>query len=147
MMDKRQQLALKTYVRLMRCVDSVSGKMHRHLKKQPLTPSQFGVLEALYSLGPLCQKEISQKILKSGGNITMVIDNLEKQDLVKRVRDTHDRRKFIVELTQQGRALIEKVLPIHAEVAERVFSVLNVEELEEFGRMLKVIGKSALPKN
>jgi DNA-binding MarR family transcriptional regulator len=66
---------------------------------------------------------------------------------VKRVRDSNDRRKFIVQLTQQGRALIEKVLPIHAEVAEQVFSVLGVEELEEFGRMLKVLGKSAISGN
>ena len=108
-----------------------------------LTSSQFGVLEALHSLGPLCQKDISQKILKSGGNITMVIDNLEKRQLVKRVRDLQDRRKFIIELTDEGKALIEKVFPVHAQIAEELFAVLSMDELEELGQMLKLLGKSA----
>ena len=51
-----------------------------------LTISQFGVLEALYHKGPLCQRDIAAKILKSTGNITMVIDNLEKRELVRRER-------------------------------------------------------------
>lgn len=138
-----QQLALATYVRMMRCVDSVTVKMHRHLAGHNLTISQFGVLEALYSLGPLCQKEIGQKILKTGGNITMVIDNLEKRNLVKRERDENDRRKFTVKLTEEGFSLIERIFPVHAETAEQVFSALSPEELKELGRMLEVLGKSA----
>ena len=42
-----------------------------------MTVSQFGVLEALHHLGPLRQGEISAKLLRSGGNITLVVDNLE----------------------------------------------------------------------
>ena len=146
LLNTQQQLALKTYVRLMRCVDSVTMKMHGHLAEHKLTPSQFGVMEALYSLGPMCQKDISQKILKSGGNITMVIDNLEKRSFVKRVRDEKDRRKFIVQLTEEGEALIGKVFLRHAEVAEQIFSVLSSEELEEFGRLSKILGKSTVPE-
>ncbi|MCP4403537.1 MAG: MarR family transcriptional regulator [bacterium] len=140
---RQQKLALKSYVRLMRCVDSVTTTLHKHLKNSRLTPSQFGVLEALYSLGPLCQRDLGQKLLKSGGNITMVIDNLEKRYLVKRIRDRLDRRKFIVQLTEEGQALIEKVFPVHAQMAEELFFVLSEDELEEFGRMLKTLGKSA----
>ena len=140
---EQQKLALKSYVRLMRCVESLTTTLHKHLANSGLTPSQFGVLDALYSLGPLCQKEISQKLLKSGGNITMVIDNLEKRELVKRVRDAQDRRKFMIELTNEGKTVIEQVFPTHAQVAEELFLVLSVDELEEFGRMLKILGKSA----
>jgi MarR family 2-MHQ and catechol resistance regulon transcriptional repressor len=140
---EQQKLALKSYVRLMRCVDSVTTMLHKHLTNSGLTPSQFGVLEALHSLGPLCQKELSQKLLKSGGNITMVIDNLEKRHLVKRVRDSQDRRKFMIELTDEGKILIEKVFPVHAQVAEKLFFILDKNELEELGRMLKILGKSA----
>ncbi len=46
-----------------------------------LTESQFGVLDSLFHLGPMKQKEIGKKILKSGGNITMVINNLEKRGI------------------------------------------------------------------
>jgi MarR family 2-MHQ and catechol resistance regulon transcriptional repressor len=148
-MSKHQRLqthqspALKTYVRMMRAVDAVTVKIHKHLTRHNLTISQFGVLEALYSLGLLCQKEISQKILKSDGNMTMVIDNLEKRHLVKRERDEHDRRKFMVRLTDEGYALIDEIFPVHAEVTQQVFSVLSPEELDELGRLLGVLGKAA----
>jgi MarR family 2-MHQ and catechol resistance regulon transcriptional repressor len=64
-----------------------------------LTISQFGVLETLYHLGAMCQTEIGSKLLRSGGNITLVIDNLEKQGLVRRQRDTEDRRLVNIHLT------------------------------------------------
>ena len=67
-----------------------------------LTISQFGVLEALHHKGPLCQRDIAVKILKSTGNITLVIDNLEKQGLVTRERTSEDRRYLTIRLTGQG---------------------------------------------
>ncbi len=63
--------------------------------------------------------------------------------LVKRERDMADRRKFTVRLTEDGKALIAKILPVHAEIAEHIFSVLKVDELDELGRMLTIPGKSA----
>jgi MarR family 2-MHQ and catechol resistance regulon transcriptional repressor len=76
--SQKETRALKTYVKLMRAAESVTARTHRHLASTGLTVSQFAVLEALYQLGPLSQREIGQKILRSSGNITMVIDNLEK---------------------------------------------------------------------
>jgi len=137
-----QQRALKTYVRLMRAVDAVTVALHRHLADHRLTISQFGVLEALHHRGPLCQKELAAKILKSGGNLTMVIDNLEKCALVQRIRDEQDRRKFMITLTDAGQTLIATIFPTHAETARQVFSVLEPDELDELGRLLLKLGKS-----
>src|SRR6266581_6980244 len=91
--------ALNTYTKLMRAAESVTSRVHRVLATPKLTISQFGVLEALYHKGPLCQRDIASKILKSSGNITLVIDNLEKQNLVKRERTSADRRYLTVRLT------------------------------------------------
>ena len=88
--------ALSAFVKLIRASESVSARIHRHLADAGLTVSQFGVLEALYHLGPLSQSEIAKKVLKSTGNITLVIDNLEKRDLVKRERQKEDRRYYAV---------------------------------------------------
>ena len=96
--------ALNTYVKLMRAAESVTARTHRHLATLGLTLSQFAVLEALYHLGPLSQRQIGQKILRSSGNITMVIDNLEKRGLAQRKRSETDRRYFIVHLTHEGLA-------------------------------------------
>lgn len=137
-----QRRALKTYVKLMRAGSSVTTGMHRHLRDEGLTGSQFAVLEALLHLGPLCQREIGSKILKTGGNMTLVIDNLERRGLVERIQDKEDRRYLEIHLTAQGLDLISRVFPVHAAIAEDVFAVLNKQEQEQLGRLLKKLGRS-----
>lgn len=140
-LSENQKLALGVYVKLMRATSVVTAKIHRHLQGVELTASQFGVLEALHHLGPLCQGELSQKVLKSNANLTSVVDALEGRGLVSRDRSGSDRRKVEVELTDQGRHLIEDLFPRHAEVVEAEFSVLSAKEQDELGRLLKKLGR------
>jgi MarR family 2-MHQ and catechol resistance regulon transcriptional repressor len=137
---KKEVQALSTYVKLMRAAEAVSGRITRHLADSGLTISQFGVLEALHHLGPLCQRDIGKKILKSSGNITVVIDNLEKRGLVARVRGAEDRRFFSVQLTEEGEKLIAAIFPPHAEGIVREMGVLDEEEQLELGRICKKLG-------
>jgi len=132
---------LKLYAQLMRASNAVTEKLHRHLAKARLSVSQFGVLEALFHLGPMCQKEIGKKILKTSGNITLVIDNLEKRGLVSREKDPADRRKIKVTLTPQGQALIETLFPVHSRIAKTVFSSLDPAEQTTLGTLLKKLGR------
>jgi MarR family 2-MHQ and catechol resistance regulon transcriptional repressor len=137
-----QERALRTYTYMMRATSAVTDKMHKHLALDNLTLSQFAVLEALYHLGPLCQKEIGEKILKTSGNMTLVIDNLEKRDLAIREKDQEDRRRTSVRLTDKGLKLIDRVFSRHSEIAETVFSVMTSDELNAMGKLLKKIGKA-----
>ena len=82
--SKTEQEALALIIKLTRCLDAVERKTLCHLGDVDLTVSQFGVLEALYHLGSMCQRDVARKVLKSTGNITTVIDNLEKRGLVER---------------------------------------------------------------
>lgn len=138
-LDQKADL-LKLYTYLMRAANTITEKMHRHLLDSKLSISQFGVLEALYHLGPLCQKDIGRKILKTSGNITLVIDNLEKRGLVKREKDAADRRRMIVAMTGSGHDLIETIFPLHSKMALQVFSVLQPEEQQTLGLLLKKLG-------
>lgn len=140
--NQKEIRALKTYVKLMRAAESVTARIHRHLSSTGLTISQFAVLEALYQLGPLSQREIGKKILRSSGNITMVIDNLEKNGLVRRKRNEADRRFFIVHLTDKGYHLINKIFPPHAAVIAEDFGVLTAAEQDMLGRLCKKLGLS-----
>lgn len=133
-------LALGTYVKLMRAAESLTARIHRHLSAYALTISQFGVLEALFHLGPLTQKEIGQKILRSGGNVTLVVDNLEKRHLVRRERHVKDRRSFVIHLSAKGEKLIESVFPRHAVLVREALSTLSAKEQEELGRLCKKVG-------
>ena len=139
--DRKNKIrALNTYTKLMRAAESITARTHRHLSSKGLTISQFGVMEALYHLGPLSQKEIGQKILRSGGNITMIIDNLEKRGLVQRKRDETDRRVFIVHLTDEGNKLIGRLFPPHATKITEEMSVLSASEQETLGDLCKKLG-------
>jgi len=138
--NKEEARALRTYVKLMRAAESVTSRTHRHLSETGLTISQFAVLEALYQLGPQSQRDIGQKILRSSGNITMVIDNLEKNGLVRRKRNEADRRVFIVHLTDKGYNLINKIFPPHAAVIAKDLGVLTAAEQDALGRLCKKLG-------
>ncbi len=133
--------ALNTYIKLMRAAESVTGRINQHLNANKLTVSQFGVLEALYHLGPLCQSDLAQKILKSSGNLTLVIDNLEKRGLVTRQRSSQDRRFVTVSLTDAGQALIQAIFPQHVARVVQEMSTLDAEEQEELARLLRKLGK------
>lgn len=132
--------ALNAYVKLMRASETVTARIHRHLADAGLNVSQFGVLEALYHLGPLNQTEIAQKILKSSGNITLVIDNLEKRGLVKRRRSAEDRRFYAVDLTAAGRRLIASIFPRHAAKVLEEMKALTSAEQEELSRLCRKMG-------
>ncbi|UCG78560.1 MAG: MarR family transcriptional regulator [Nitrospirota bacterium] len=138
----RESRSLGAYVKLMRAAESVTVRVHGNLAGTGLTVSQFGVLEALYNIGPMTQKEVGAKILKSSGNITMVIDNLEKRGLVKRTRSSEDRRAFVVSLTNDGYALIDDIFPEHARVITRELGVLSIKEQVELARLCKKLGLS-----
>lgn len=133
-------LALDSFIKLVRAADSVSDQVNEHLREYGLTVSQFGVLEALYHLGVLNQSDLAQKLLKSTGNLTTVVDNLAKQGLVERRRCNEDRRIVYVHLTDAGRELIGSILPSHVAGIVTVFSVLNAEEQAALGGMLRRLG-------
>ncbi len=132
--------ALDAYLKLVRASESVTSRVTKHLGDDGLTVSQFGVLEALFHLGPLSQRELAQKILKSGGNVTMVIDNLEKRGLVKRERVEADRRLYQVMLTPSGNKLIKSIFPRHAGIIASQMNILKKEELQELGQLCRKLG-------
>jgi MarR family 2-MHQ and catechol resistance regulon transcriptional repressor len=134
--------ALNAYINLARASDSLSGRISLELERQGLTTGQFGALEALLHLGSMCQRTMGQKLLRSGGNITMVVDNLEKHGWVRRERQEDDRRMVLIHLTPQGRRLIEGIFPEHARSIQKEMSVLEPEEQESLRRICRKLGRS-----
>ena len=132
---------LDTFIKLTRCTSTVIARLSARNTIGDLTFSQFAVLEALYHLGAMNQGEVSAKVLKSGSNITTVIDNLERDGLVRRERDEKDRRVVYVDITEAGRRKIEAVLPGHVAALVDEFSVLSPSEQETLSRLCKKLGK------
>ena len=131
--------ALNAFIKLLRSAESVSVRIHSELP-EGLTVTQFGVLEALHHIGPLCQSELAEKLLKSGGNLTLVVDNLEKAGHVLRERDPADRRYVVVKLTEKGQVFIAALFPKVVANVTREMSALSSTELADLGRLCKKVG-------
>jgi MarR family transcriptional regulator, 2-MHQ and catechol-resistance regulon repressor len=132
--------ALNVHINLARATDSLFARLSPQLERDGLTTGQFGVLEALLHLGPMCQHTLGQKLLRSGGNVTLVVDNLEKRGWVRRERLVSDRRMVMIHLTPVGRELIAKVFPKHAKAVRKEMSALNPAEQETLRRLARKLG-------
>jgi len=136
----REKRALAAFINLQRAANTVQSLGMKHLDDHGLTPSQFAVLEALYHVGPLCLSELAQKILRTSGNLTMVVDNLEKSGYVKRVPSAEDRRFIRAEITDLGRKLIAGIFPHHAAQIADLMSRLTSEEQETLRDLCRKLG-------
>jgi MarR family 2-MHQ and catechol resistance regulon transcriptional repressor len=140
--DEGEVRALNALITLMRASEAVAADIHREVGARGLTSSQFGVLEALFHLGPLCQGDLAGKLLRSGASTTSVVEGLERRGLVVRQRTEEDKRFVRVALTGKGRKLIGELFPAHARRVARRFSVLEPREQEELRRLCRKLGVS-----
>jgi MarR family transcriptional regulator, 2-MHQ and catechol-resistance regulon repressor len=138
----RQRLALTSYVKLMRAANTARNVAAQHLGSGGLTLTQFAVLEALYHLGPMSLSDIAAKVLTTGGNLTMVVGNLEKQGLAIRQRSPEDGRVLIVVLTAKGKALIRNLFPEHAGAIADFMSALTPAEQKTLGELCRKLGRA-----
>lgn len=137
-----EKRVLDAYIKLRRAVNALSLREGEAMRAAGLTESQFGSLEALLHLGPLCQHELAHKVLKSAGNMTTVVDNLERRGLVERRRDRDDRRVVTVHLTDSGRDLVRAAFPRVVEVLVDAFSALSAREQQQLAALCRRLGTS-----
>lgn len=136
----KQVAALNAYIKLVRATETLVGRINSNFAKAGITDTQYAVLEALHFHGPLHQRDLAEKLLKSCGNITLVIDNLEKSYLVVRERFAADRRFYTILLTPKGKALVNKLLPDYVRLIVEEMAILSVKEQSELERICKLIG-------
>lgn len=142
-MDQSKQEALHLFIVLSRASEWVHAHADKEIRKYGLTRTEFGVLDLLYHKGRQPIQQIGSKVLMSSGNITYVVDKLEKKGYVARKDCAEDRRLVYAELTEQGREFIEDVFPRITDIIEEAVSGLSSEEKQIAGMLLKKLGKSA----
>lgn len=101
------------------------------LRGYGLTPPQYTVLRVIGTSekGMLRMNEIGKEMIVTFANITTIVDNLEKRNLVRRMRDSSDRRIVNVELTSQGAGLFKRIFASHRKQVARLMQALNESEL------------------
>jgi MarR family 2-MHQ and catechol resistance regulon transcriptional repressor len=125
---------------LQRAADTTISRTSAHLSQYGLTLSQFAILEALYHLGTLSQRDLAEKLLKSPGNMSIVLKHIEARGLVTRVRDEADNRVMRVCITGEGRALIDSMLAKHVAGIVAEMNALTPAEQDELGRLCRKLG-------
>src|SRR4051812_21801181 len=133
--------AVRAYVKLNRATRAVLGAVEKRVALAGLTLTQLGVLEAVLHKGPMTQRELGRKVLTSAGNMTDLCDKLITRGLVR--RDRRDGRSVWVDLTPEGRTLIENLFPSHASDIHAAFAGLTPAELAELDRLLRKLGHYA----
>ena len=139
---KKAERALGMWVKLARAAATFGQLTAEDIRRYGLTQAQFGALETLGHVGPLPLGELCKKQLVSGGNMTVVADNLEKEGLLERIHNQEDRRVVLVQLTKKGKKLFDEIFVQHAQRVADLASVLTEEEQEELGRLTKKLGIS-----
>jgi MarR family transcriptional regulator, 2-MHQ and catechol-resistance regulon repressor len=137
---KKADLALSLWVKLARAASTFGKLTSVNIKSFGLTEPQFSVLECLGHLGPLSSGELSKKMLVSGGNTTVVVDNLENIGLVERRHNKNDRRTIYVQLSTKGKKLFDEIFFQHAIYVSKIASVLNEQEQKSLAQLLKKLG-------
>lgn len=138
-MEPSQEPSVQAYVRLIRSAEALHAEVSRGLVVEGLTASQFSAMKVLRIHGKLAQRDIAKYILKSGGNITILVDNLEKDGLVYRERDTEDRRVIYVSLTEQGEKMFDDLYPPHLERIREAMGGLSEDEYRTLTNLLQRI--------
>ena len=128
-MNTKKSMAV--YISMSRVINTLRRENNKLILKHNLTLGQFAVMEALYSKGRLSTGEVMEKILTTSGNIPVIVKNLEKDGFITREQDESDKRRFILDLTEKGKDLMDEIVPENLKFMDELISLWDDEEKEE----------------
>jgi MarR family 2-MHQ and catechol resistance regulon transcriptional repressor len=129
---------------LARCHRALSQIAEHSIEEAGLCLTDFAALEALLHKGPLTITEIQGKVLLASGSMTAAVDRLEKKEMIIRRPAANDRRAKVLELTPEGKRVIETASRRHATELESAMVVLSQAEKRHLYALLKRLGVFAL---
>ncbi len=135
-------VAARLWIVLARCHRAVALAVERDIAALGLCITDFMVLEALLHKGPLTITEIQTKVLLASGSMTAAVDRVESMGLVVRKTTSKDRRARVLDLTPEGRRLIEGAFKRHSQHLEAMMAVLDSGEKKVLYEALKKLGRS-----
>ncbi|MGG3683218.1 MarR family winged helix-turn-helix transcriptional regulator [Aeribacillus composti] len=121
----------------LRCIAAILKKKGRDiLSNYSITPPQFDALLLLNESGNMTIGELSNKMYLACSTITDLIDRMEKNNLVKRVKDEKDRRLVRIQLLENGQCVIEAALAKRQEYLREVLKNFSDQEIVQLEKLL-----------
>jgi len=130
--------------RLSRLQQTLGSQLERVFAAHGLSGGDFAVLATIVRCGsdPLSQKRLMGELNLTAGTISVRIDRLVKNGLVRRGFDPDDRRGWLIELTPSGRKVFEACAPEHLANARQLVGVLTAEERDRLAALLGKLAKA-----
>jgi DNA-binding MarR family transcriptional regulator len=139
-----QHASLRLWLRLLSCTTRVEDKIRQKLRESfDITLPRFDLMAQLERHPDgLSMGELSRRMMVTGGNITTIVDQLEKEKLVIRVVGVNDRRSFTVKLTQAGKDAFTDMAIAHEAWVADLFEGLSVSQQTELYTLLGAMKKN-----
>ena len=137
--SKRQRESLKLWIELLRYsnkLEQIIDDKLRQNHKQNI--SRFDVLSQLEreKENGLTVGDLASRLIASKGNITGLIDRMQKDELITKVSRTDDRRSYIISIKDKGLKLFNEMAENNAEWVEDALSAIDIESMSEFTQFL-----------
>ncbi|MGF9696141.1 MULTISPECIES: MarR family winged helix-turn-helix transcriptional regulator [Paenibacillus] len=111
------------------------------LQDYGITPEQFGVLASLYKNEGITQKKLSELHGKDQTSVGKTLERLELKDLIIRSTDPVDRRAILLRLSEQGKELYLRVLPLMNDLDQSLIELITPEGADQLAILLNKIYK------
>lgn len=115
---------------LAECFQAFERLSGSHVRQIGLTPPQFDIVATLGNTPGMTFRELGERTLITKGTLTGVVDRLEQRGVVRRVASTVDGRSTVVQLTEDGDRLFERVFPEHLAHCEQGFVGLGERDFD-----------------
>ncbi len=115
------------------------GRLNAFFKAHDLQAGEFDVLASLRRAGApyaLTPTQLFEALMISSGGMTNRLDRLERAGWIRRSPNPEDRRGVLVSLTDEGLALMNRLIPRHVANEARLLAALSREEQETLSRLL-----------
>lgn len=115
----------------------IKQKGREILNSYTITPPQFVALQWLFEHGDMTIGDLSNKMYLAFSTTTDLVDRMEKNELVVRIREEQDRRVVRIKLLNEGERVIEEVIQKRQEYLKTVLADFTVDEAEQFAALLE----------
>ena len=138
--------ALRIWLRLLTCTQLIERRVRSGLREDfATTLPRFDLMAQLERHpGGLKMNELSRMLMVTGGNITAIVDQLEKEGQVERLDDSADRRAFRIRLTRSGEKSFLEMARAHEQWVVELLSGLSRKEHDELLKLLAKLKQHAL---
>lgn len=122
--------------KFMEFYDKLSSWEHSVVKDSGLSPAQMHTIEVIGHHQNLMMRELADRLGITTGTLTVAVDRLEKLGMVRRKPHEHDRRSWLIVLTEQGKAMYEQHNHYHEELTQEICRELSDQDMETLKRLL-----------